>query len=171
MLMAKIPPNYIDWPALISVFELPDYLTSAAYDCHSSLGYKASWGSLHWQKSGDVGDWTRDLSHAKRTLYHWATSPAVSPNKDYISYEHCMRHKMLGKMGKLLGFIWACLGNFMCSFWASGQLMLCHARLAQSVEHGTLNPRVVGSSPTLGEYLLFAKGVAVEASHLLWYWS
>ena len=25
------------------------------------------------------------------------------------------------------------------------------ARLAQSVEHGTLNPRVVGSSPTLGE--------------------
>ena len=28
------------------------------------------------------------------------------------------------------------------------------ARLAQSVEHGTLNPRVVGSSPTLGEALL-----------------
>ena len=26
------------------------------------------------------------------------------------------------------------------------------ARLAQSVEHGTLNPRVVGSSPTLGVY-------------------
>ena len=24
------------------------------------------------------------------------------------------------------------------------------ARLAQSVEHGTLNPRVVGSRPTLG---------------------
>ena len=30
------------------------------------------------------------------------------------------------------------------------------ARLAQSVEHGTLNPRVVGSSPTLGEQLPFA---------------
>ena len=29
------------------------------------------------------------------------------------------------------------------------------ARLAQSVEHGTLNPRVVGSSPTLGEMLFF----------------
>ena len=28
------------------------------------------------------------------------------------------------------------------------------ARLAQSVEHGTLNPRVVGSSPTLGEFFL-----------------
>ena len=28
------------------------------------------------------------------------------------------------------------------------------ARLAQSVEHGTLNPRVVGSSPTLGEAFL-----------------
>ena len=26
------------------------------------------------------------------------------------------------------------------------------ARLAQSVEHGTLNPRVVGSSPTLGAF-------------------
>ena len=24
---------------------------------------------------GDAGDRTRDLSHAKRTLYHWATSP------------------------------------------------------------------------------------------------
>ena len=29
-----------------------------------------------------------------------------------------------------------------------------YARLARSVEHGTLNPRVVGSSPTLG--VLFA---------------
>ena len=29
------------------------------------------------------------------------------------------------------------------------------ARLAQSVEHGTLNPRVVGSSPTLGAKLFF----------------
>ena len=28
------------------------------------------------------------------------------------------------------------------------------ARLAQSVEHGTLNPRVVGSSPTLGAWIL-----------------
>ena len=28
--------------------------------------------------------------------------------------------------------------------------MSYRARLAQSVEHGTLNPRVVGSSPTLG---------------------
>ena len=27
-----------------------------------------------------------------------------------------------------------------------------HARLAQSVERWTLNPTVVGSSPTLGEY-------------------
>ena len=27
------------------------------------------------------------------------------------------------------------------------------ARLAQSVEHGTLNPGVVGSSPTLGDTL------------------
>ena len=39
-------------------------------------------GNLAWYHytssanvSGDAGDWTRDLSHAKRTLYHWATSP------------------------------------------------------------------------------------------------
>ena len=32
----------------------------------------------------------------------------------------------------------------------------CHqARLAQSVEHGTLNPGVVGSSPTLGVIIIF----------------
>ena len=30
------------------------------------------------------------------------------------------------------------------------------AWLAQSVEHGTLNPRVVGSSPTSGVYIAFA---------------
>ena len=29
-------------------------------------------------------------------------------------------------------------------------MFILYARLAQSVEHGTLNPRVVGSSPTLG---------------------
>ena len=29
------------------------------------------------------------------------------------------------------------------------------ARLAQSVEHGTLNPRVVGSSPTSGAHFYF----------------
>ena len=31
------------------------------------------------------------------------------------------------------------------------------ARLAQSVEHETLNLRVVGSSPTLGDCLLFCR--------------
>lgn len=35
------------------------------------------------------------------------------------------------------------------------------ARLAQSVEHGTLNPRVVGSSPTLGGFALFPAGSEV----------
>ena len=33
--------------------------------------------------------------------------------------------------------------------WSKYKLQV--ARLAQLVEHGTLNPRVVGSSPTLGE--------------------
>ena len=39
---------------------------------------------------------------------------------------------------------------------ASGffQVSLQPARLAQSVEHGTLNPRVVGSSPTSGDFFL-----------------
>ncbi len=27
---------------------------------------------------GDAGDWTRGLSHAKRTLYLWATSPVAT---------------------------------------------------------------------------------------------
>ena len=36
----------------------------------------------------------------------------------------------------------------------SGQPISITARLAQSVEHETLNLRVVGSSPTLGELFL-----------------
>ena len=36
------------------------------------------------------------------------------------------------------------------------------ARLAQSVEHGTLNPRVVGSSPTMGES--FEHKITIEKS-------
>ncbi len=35
------------------------------------------------------------------------------------------------------------------------------ARLAQSVEHGTLNPRVVGSSPTLGAPTLFMDPISI----------
>ena len=37
----------------------------------------------------------------------------------------------------------------------SGQPISITARLAQSVEHETLNLRVVGSSPTLGERFFF----------------
>ena len=36
-----------------------------------------------------------------------------------------------------------------------GMLRISIARLAQSVEHETLNLRVVGSSPTLGAYIFF----------------
>ena len=35
------------------------------------------------------------------------------------------------------------------------------ARLAQSVEHETLNLRVVGSSPTLGDKTFFPKNIFV----------
>ena len=38
------------------------------------------------------------------------------------------------------------------------------ARLAQSVEHGTLNPRVVGSSPTLGGIFFPATGPKLQFS-------
>ena len=27
------------------------------------------------KSDGAAGDWTRDFSHAKRALYHWATAP------------------------------------------------------------------------------------------------
>ena len=38
----------------------------------------ANWSNVLflWQNNGDMGDRTPGLSHAKRTLYHWATSPA-----------------------------------------------------------------------------------------------
>ena len=42
-------------------------------------------------------------------------------------------------------------------------LLTSVARLAQSVEHGTLNPRVVGSSPTLGALFLFFLNILLNA--------
>ena len=39
------------------------------------------------------------------------------------------------------------------------------ARLAQSVEHETLNLRVVGSSPTLGDF--FNYGIELRVSHVI----
>ena len=39
-----------------------------------------------------------------------------------------------------------------CNVYTIGRGRSIHARLAQSVERWTLNPTVVGSSPTLGEY-------------------
>ena len=44
-----------------------------------------------------------------------------------------------------------------------------HARLAQSVERWTLNPTVVGSSPTLGEMFCYqyAIGISHFENHML----
>lgn len=42
-----------------------------------------------------------------------------------------------------------------CAVNATGRLLRSSARLAQSVEHETLNLRVVGSSPTLGGKIFF----------------
>ena len=45
-------------------------------------------------------------------------------------------------------------GKWATQYMSLGSLVLCNsARLAQSVEHETLNLRVVGSSPTLGDHL------------------
>ncbi|KRY22427.1 hypothetical protein T12_8068 [Trichinella patagoniensis] len=44
--------------------------------------------------------------------------------------------------------------------WELGE-NLNEARLAQSVEHGTLNPRVVGSSPTSGAFPLMFQFVVL----------
>ena len=38
---------------------------------------------------GDAGDWTPDLSHAKRTLYHWATSPTCKYTT-FSAFKTCM---------------------------------------------------------------------------------
>ena len=46
-------------------------------------------------------------------------------------------------------------GRVRASWFVKGEFpVVTQARLAQSVEHETLNLRVVGSSPTLGAYLL-----------------
>ena len=42
---------------------------------------------------------------------------------------------------------------------ASSQAKFVQAQLAQLVEHGTFNPRVVGSSPTSGAYFPFVTDV------------
>ena len=39
--------------------------------------------------------------------------------------------------------------------------LVASARLAQSVERWTLNPTVVGSSPTLGVFFYFLKGISI----------
>ena len=55
------------------------------------------------------------------------------------------------------------------------RLLYCQqqvARLAQSVEHGTLNPRVVGSSPTLGALLFHLLQLSINVKAyipIVWY--
>ena len=52
----------------------------------------------------------------------------------------------------------------MTSAWVTVKMYtVAGARLAQSVEHGTLNPRVVGSSPTLGEVFFILPSFTLPA--------
>ena len=51
--------------------------------------------------SGDAGNWTQDISHAKRALYPWATSP--SDVEDFLSiyltgFNHLVRVKETNKI-------------------------------------------------------------------------
>jgi hypothetical protein len=54
------------WKKVISLMNEDTWKTS-------DLGLKQNTFIKH--DNGDAGAWTRDISHAKRTLYHWATSP------------------------------------------------------------------------------------------------
>ena len=38
------------------------------------------------KKFGDAGNWTRDISHAKRALYPWATSPGATSYLNRTKY-------------------------------------------------------------------------------------
>ena len=55
-----------------------------------------------------------------------------------------------------------------CCYAYSSGVEVASARLAQSVEHQTLNLRVVGSSPTLGEDF-FARMVKVNEGKCRFY--
>jgi hypothetical protein len=48
--------------------------------------------------------------------------------------------------------------QFLCEIWSVLLYRTSTARLAQSVEHETLNLRVVGSSPTLGDFFFVSSG-------------
>ena len=75
--------NITIWIFRIFFFGIHDYLRIACVSTSPQKMPKVFTNpennrSLKRQKmgiTGDAGDWTRGLSHAKRTLYHWATSP------------------------------------------------------------------------------------------------
>ena len=51
-------------------------------DCHNVMESKLGNLSNKWEKGiGAAGDRTPGFSHAKRTLYHWVTTPHCHPLK------------------------------------------------------------------------------------------
>ena len=97
------------------------------------------------KKCGDTGDRTPDLSHAKRTLYHWATSPDGRNNANVIGWQHSspsehLEHHALQRSTIERSFVPGELFNvyteteyecFVCSLPQVGQTQCCcHAGLA-----------------------------------------
>ena len=66
---------------------------------------------------------------------------------------HKRKHKLQNSFFAAQNFI--VLSRHVINIFKQMHSLKQQARLAQSVEHGTLNPRVVGSSPTLGDQLFY----------------
>lgn len=88
-----------------------------------------------------MAEWSKALRSGRSPLL-WA-GVQISLLTKFCSHDPDLKH---------------CMFFFISREFTIGALSIEHqARLAQSVEHETLNLRVVGSSPTLGALLMATK--------------